>query len=129
MKYSNITLLALIGSVSLCFSACEPEDIPNVGPPILEVESPFDLEESPKGISIRKTLVLKNTGDSKMRITDFELEPDDGIFTVGISKLPLNIDRNDKKEITITFRPTKEQNYTTEFSLNFNHKEAYIVKK
>ena len=83
MKYPNAILLTLLGSVSLILSGC-PEAVPvNIGPPILKAESPFDLEESPKGISVRKTLVIRNVGDSKMRITDFELEPEDGIFTVG----------------------------------------------
>ena len=122
MKYPISIFLALTSSVTFCLSACVPPPvIPDAGPPILEVESPFDLEESPKGISIRKTLVLKNVGDSKMRITDFRLKPDNGIFLVGISSLPLNIDRNDQQEITVTFKPTIEIPYTTELSLEFNY--------
>jgi hypothetical protein len=126
MKTPNSILLALMGSVSFILSGCpQPEVIPEIGPPLLEAESPFDLEESPKGISVRKTWVLKNTGDSKMRVTDFELEPDDGIFTVGISRLPFNIERGEEKEITVTFRPTAEQAYTAELSLGYNHGQVF----
>ena len=60
-----------------------------------------------------------------MVITDFELEPDDGIFTVGISELPINLKPGEKQELAVTFRPTAEQAYTTEFSLDYNHGQVF----
>jgi hypothetical protein len=127
MKTPNSTLFVLVGSVSFILSGCpQPAPVPPVvSAPLLEADSPFDLEESPKGISVRKTWVLKNTGDSKMRVTDFELEPDDGVFTVGISRLPFNIERGEEKEITVTFRPTAERAYTAELSLDYNHGQVF----
>ena len=114
-----------MGTILLFLSGCPDQEAPpKVAPPILEAVSPFDLKESPKGISVRNQLVLKNVGDSKMRITDFKLDPDDGVFLVGIGELPLNIGRNEQKEITITFRPTREQAYATELSLDYNHGEG-----
>ena len=104
MKTPKFLLLALFGSITFFLSGCPKPEVPTkVGPPKLEVVSPFDLEESPKGISVRKTLVLKNIGDSKMRIADFELEPDDGVFTVGISELPINLKPGEEQEIAVTF--------------------------
>ena len=125
MKTPILLLLALFSAITFLLSGC-PEAVPvNIGPPILKTESPFDLEESPKGISVRKTWVIRNVGDSKMVITDFELEPDDGIFTVGISELPINLKPGEKQELEVTFRPTAEQAYTTEFSLDYNHGQVF----
>ena len=44
--------------------ACKPPDPVEIGEPLLSVENPFDLGESPKGISLRRTMILKNTGDA-----------------------------------------------------------------
>ena len=88
MKLTQILAMLALGATTLLNSCSCQEVLPPPLSPLLEVQNPFDLGESHQGISVRKTLALKNVGDGKMEITDFRLTPDDGVFVVGIADLP-----------------------------------------
>ena len=88
---------------SLFLSTGCPTPTAEVLGPILEAGSPINMGQSPVNIRKRETIKLRNVGDAKLTINDFEIEPDDGTFLVQIGALPLIIQRDSEKEMQITF--------------------------
>lgn len=98
-----------------------------VQPPQLVVNSPLNFGEAPVGIRERGRLVLTNSGDLTLTISDFEVEPDEGIFYIVITELPLEIKRKQSKELTIYFRPQEMVNYKSSLSFDSNHSGAELI--
>ena len=100
--------------------SCDPPAPVGIGGPILSVDSPLELGDSPKGISVRQTLKLSNTGDATLTLKDFELKPDDAVFQLGITELPLVIKRGRSTELEVTFRPKAETDYEAELRFEYD---------
>ena len=63
---------------------------------------------------------LSQTEDAPLTIDDFKIEPDDGIFVVGIEELPLTIAGRRSKDIIVGFRPRAEVTYRADLSFSSN---------
>ena len=118
----NKTSLQIIVSLSLLalLASCDPPAPAKAGGPVLEIDSLLKLGESPNGISVRETFTFSNTGDSQLRISDFSLKPDQGVFQLGINELPLEIPRGASVDVEVTFRPNDEADFESELILDFN---------
>jgi len=91
-----------------------------MGPQLL-ANSPVHFGDSPQGVRSRGRLVITNGGDTPLEINDFKLEPDDGVFQVGVSELPLSIAGRRSSEITIQFWPRSIGAFRAELSFDSNH--------
>ncbi len=101
-------------------SACEPKPV-TLESPFLEVIRPFDMGPSPKGISVRKSFTFKNGGGTRLIIDDFSFQPDENVFYLGISELPLTIAIGASVDLPVTFRPAAETAYSSDLNIDFNH--------
>jgi hypothetical protein len=141
LKWITVILAAAMflacGSSSLPTSGCQENseceddqicaDAVCVQPPQLVVNSPLNFGESPIGIRERGRLVLTNSGDLTLTISDFEVEPDEGIFYIAINELPIEIKRKQSKELTIYFRPQEINNYKSALSFDSNHSGSELI--
>jgi len=105
----------------LFIAGCPEESVTSFAPPQLLVNSPLHFGDSPKEVRQRGRLVITNGGDAQLSITDFKLEPDDGIFHVSLQELPLNINGRRSKDLILSFRPKEEKSYRAELSFASNH--------
>jgi cysteine-rich repeat protein len=112
--------LSCIFSV-LVFTACTPDPVSSFMGPMLLANSPVHFGDSPQGVRSRGRLVITNGGDIPLEINDFKIEPDDGIFQVGFSELPLIIAGRRSKEITIQFWPRAVGAFKADISFDSNH--------
>lgn len=106
---------------ALCWTACTPDPISSFMGPMLLANSPVHFGDSPQGVRARGRLVITNGGDTPLEINDFKIEPDDGIFQVGFSELPLTIAGRRSKEITIQFWPRAVGAFKADISFDSNH--------
>ena len=106
---------------ALCLTACAPDPISSFMGPQLLANSPVHFGDSPQGIRSRGRLVITNGGDGPLKINDFKIEPDDGVFQVGVSELPLTIAGRRSAEITIQFWPRDIGAFRSELSFDSNH--------
>ena len=105
---------------------CPEEAVTSFVGPQLLVNSPLHFGASPKEVRQRGRLVITNGGDAQLSITDFNLEPDDGIFHVSVQELPLNINGRRSKDLILSFRPKEEKTYRAELVFKSNHEGAAL---
>ena len=141
LKWLGIIIFAVAligcGASSVPRSGCQDDDSCEEGqvchegvcaqPPQLVVNSPLNFGESPIGIRERGRLVLTNSGDLTLKISDFNVEPDDGVFYIAISELPIELKGKEFEELTIYFLPQEISNYKSELSFESNHNGAELI--
>ena len=96
-------------------------------PPQLVVNSPLNFGESPIGIRERGRLVLTNSGDLPLTISDFNTDPDNGIFYIDINALPIELKGKQFEELTVYFLPQEIQNYKSELTFDSNHAGSDLI--
>ena len=91
-----------------------------LGPRLL-TSSPLNFGDSPKGVRAGGRLVITNGGDVTLKITDYELTPDNDVFVVDVSSLPVELKGKQSLEIPMLFLPPAEQTYEAELHFESNH--------
>ncbi len=132
-----VALLGLLGCTELDEVGCQTdEDCGNdyqciegicALPPTLVVNSPLNFGESPVGIRERGRLVLTNGGDVTLTISDFQIEPEDGVFYIAVQELPITLKGKQSRELPIYFRPLDIKNYEGELSFSSNHEGPKLI--
>ena len=120
MQFINFRTLVFLIALPGLFG-CPEDTVSSFQGPNLLVNSPLHLGESPVGVRQRGRLVITNGGDAPLTIDDFKIEPDDGIFLIGIEELPLTIAGRRSKDLIISFRPRAETAYRADLSFSSNH--------
>ena len=109
--------------IGLMFIACEPKPA-TIEPAFLEVVRPFQMGQSPQGISKRKTFTFKNGGGERLTISDFDIDPNNGVFHLSVPSLPLVIGADNSIELEVTFRPNSENKFAADLSIDYNHGDS-----
>ena len=104
----------------LLMISCEPEPA-TLEPAFLEVVRPFQMGQSPQGISKRKTFTFKNGGGERLTISDFDISPNNGVFYLNMPSLPLVIGGDNAIDLEVTFRPNGETEFSAELTIDYNH--------
>jgi len=115
-------LLHLWGLVTfLLLLSCAEEPVTRFMGPQLLANSPVHFGDGPKGVRQSGRLIITNGGDSPLKIEDFKVTPDDGVFQVGISELPLEVSGRRSKEISVLFTPPSIGSFRAELAFDSNH--------
>ena len=101
--------------------ACSEEPVSHFMGPVLLANSPVHFGDSPQGVRQSGRLVITNGGDGPLKIADFQVTPDDGIFQIGVADLPLQVSGRRSKEIVVLFTPPTIGSFRAELAFDSNH--------
>ncbi len=100
----------------LAFAACEDETSPITAPSFIDVvPASVDFGRAPMSNSIRKEIIIRNTGKKALNVTGLKFRGDTNAFS--LQTVPGAVPGNDKKGIILEFRPDEIGEFTATLTI------------